>query len=330
MTIQKSREYFLDQQQSGMSLSRNESDVTRIPDREYPHRAWVGFDLDQNAVAYFESNAGADLKFAVSVVISVQSTKVELEDSEESVECIKVICQDTRLNEVFYAFVDELLDRLVNDGDSADIIQQAAGEWRRLLQLAGTEIGRSTAVGLFGELRFLESSIKEIGPSALETWQRNDFDIHDFISPHAHVEVKTSSLRERSAVTINGLKQLSVPVNSTLTLAVAEIDEHGSEHLDDVIDRILSLGVDRQMLVDKLASIGYVIGMPEASAYSFDLVSWRFWEIDSDSPVLSTTTLSSEVTTSISSVRYSLQLAALGSAESTFDYRRFSDEAGQP
>lgn len=327
MSIARSRDYFQKLKNTNAHLDKNEADVQPIESREAPHRAWVGFDPNSYAVAFFEAPATASKEFSVSQVIDVRHTGVTVESTGEKVNCIKLVCRDSRLNEVFYVFVDELLERLLGKKNTFAILQEAARDWRRLLQLVSVGFSASAATGLYGELCFLEQAILNIGPDALDTWQRTQHDMHDFISDVARVEVKTSKFQNESAVSIHGLKQLAVPARSSLTLAVAEVDINSGERIDDVVHRILSLGVNINTLVEKLAHIGYVIGMPEAQEYRFTIASWRFWEISSDSPVLSSTSLPLSVVDAISSVSYKLQLSALGASSSDYDFSRLSRES---
>lgn len=319
----RSRDHFSKARESGSSLRDNEAQVNAIPYRSQPFRAWVGRDHDKHAVAYFEVKPGMETSFSVSRVISVETVSIGVESVHGSLWTIKITCHDERLDEVFFVFVDELLERIHKEIDAVSVVQKAAFEWRSLLQFASSSFSESAATGLFGELKFLEQSVQAIGPKALENWQRSPHEVHDFIASGQRVEVKTSSFQNHSSVTIHGLKQLDPPLGAALTLAVAEIQKHGNDRIDDVIDRLLTLGVCRELLVEKLTAIRYVIGMPEAKEYSFDLVSWRFWEILPETAVINSSRVGTDVKNAVSSLSYSLQLASLGKPETTFDYDRF-------
>ncbi|KUM31140.1 hypothetical protein AQ436_16655 [Arthrobacter sp. EpRS66] len=329
MTAPRSREYFLELSRAHSRLDKNEADVKIILGREATHRAWVGFDRIGNSVAFFEAPGETVRSFSVSQVIDVTATEVAVDSTGENVSCIKVVCHESRLNEVFYVFVDELLERLLGEANPSAVLQESASDWRRLLQLASTKFSITAASGLYGELCFLEQSVATLGPGALENWQRTKFDVHDFVSSRSRVEVKTSKFQTESTVAIHGLKQLAAPLSATLTLAVAEIDSNSGERLGDVIERLFSLGVDRDLLVAKLENVGYVIGMPDAQDYRFDIVSWRFWEITPASPVLSMTKLSQTIADAVSNVSYKLHLAALGESDSKFDHNRLAPENGE-
>lgn len=313
----------------GELLGGSEANVTLAPSSEAPHRAWLGTDGHGFPAAYFEVTDDDSTHFSVSRVINVRTVTVEDHLSREHIATLKVTCHDPRLNAVFHVFIDEVLAKLGEETSALEIIRTAASEWRSLLQVANSGLPESALVGLYGELRFLESLVEALGPSALETWQRTPQDVHDFITDRARVEVKTSAFQNRTEITVHGLRQLEPPTDATLTLAVAEVQRHGSETLDFVVDRILRLGVDRELFTHKLASIGYVQGMPGASEESFSLISWRYWEIDTRTPVLNKSAVSTATADSIGSLSYSLSLSALGDSLSDFDYLRLGERTGE-
>ena len=231
--------------------------------RRMPPRVWLGYQSDGAPVAYFENRNEAEVSFSVSQVISVQGTRVEEEEVlGPAIPAVKMTCHDRKLDRVFCAFIDEVRERIVRGAGALEVIQMSASEWRSLLQVASAPLSENTAAGIFGELRFLESAVIELGANAVEMWQRSPQEVHDFIGPHARVEVKASTFQTRSAVTVHGLHQLELPVTGTLTLAVVEVQRHGSESIDDVVARLRESGVGGEILTEKLRDSGYVIGMP--------------------------------------------------------------------
>lgn len=150
--------------------------------------------------------------------------------------------------------------------------------------------------------------------------------MHDFIGEAVRVEVKTSPFQNQHSVTIHGLKQLEPPVGGNLFLAVAEIEKHGAgETIDEVVDRLLDRGVPLGLFIDKLAAVGFVRGMGSGDGdLIFTLRSWRFWQIDATSPVLTARAVGEEIAESVSNVQYSMQLSALGDSSESFDWSLFA------
>lgn len=287
-------------------------------------RTWLGYQEGQFAAAYFETDRPHGVSFSVSQVISVQSVEVNDEATEAETHALKIVCHEPKLDEVFFVFIDEVRSAVRQAADIVEIVQRAASDWRRLLQVAATELSESAAAGIYGELRFLEEAVQQLGPAVLETWQRTAQDVHDFTGDSARVEVKTSAFQDRSAVTIHGLRQLEPPVTGTLTLAVAEVQRHGDDSLNQVVDRLRQSGVDHSILTEKLCEGGYVEGMPGSEQLTFSLRSWRYWEIDGSTQVLNRSAVIEPVADAVSSLSYSLNLGSLGESSSVFDYSRLS------
>lgn len=313
-------------QTGGAKLTDNEASVVLASEDASP-RVWLGYQSDGAPVAYFENRNEAEVSFSVSQVISVQGTRVEEEDAlGPAIPAVKMTCHDRKLDRVFCAFIDEVRERIVRGAGALEVIQMSASEWRSLLQVASAPLSENAAAGIFGELRFLESAVIELGANAVEMWQRSPQEVHDFIGPHARVEVKASTFQTRSAVTVHGLHQLELPVTGTLTLAVVEVQRHGSESIDDVVARLRESGVGGEILTEKLRDSGYVIGMPGSESLLFDLRSWRFWEITADSAVLNRSAITAETADAVASLSYSLNLSALGESAETFDFQRFNGD----
>lgn len=318
----RSSAIFAEASRGGESLHGAEANVLPVPGHEHPRRIWLGTDGAQHPAAYLEVVGHQALNFSVSQVISVQTVTVQEATNSDQVTTAKVTCHEPRLAEVFYSFIDEVLARISPEHGAVDVITAASVEWRNLLQVATSGLTEPAAAGLFGELCFLEALLEEAGPIGLEYWQRSARDIHDFIGPRARVEVKTSAFQNRSAVTVHGLRQLEPPQATTLTLAVADVQKHGEETLDAMVDRILDHHVDREQFLRKLADAGYVRGMPGSEDFSFSLLSWRFWEIDEQSAVLRRSALAVEVADAVSNLTYALNLGALGDGAGVFEYAR--------
>ena len=321
--MSSTRELFEQAQRDGLPLAAGEASVV-IADSAGNRRTWLGFQEGQFAAAYFEINSERNIAFSVSQVISVQSVEVNEQAAGTRSRALKVVCHEPRLDKVFFVFIDEVRSALGEEIDVIDVVQSAASDWRRLLQVAMTELSESAAAGLYGELRFLEDAIEQIGTGVVESWQRTARDMHDFTGDSARVEVKTSAFQDRSAVTVHGLRQLQPPLTGTLTLAVAEVQRHGGDSIDQAVDRIRERGVDHVTLAEKLRDAGYVEGMPGAEDFTFDMRSWRYWEIDEQTPVLNRSAVAEAIADAVSSLSYSLNLGSLGESSSVFDYSRLS------
>ncbi|WP_166969164.1 PD-(D/E)XK motif protein [Brevibacterium atlanticum] len=323
--MSSTKEIFHAAQRDGSQLVVGEASVL-VADSTGRRRTWLGYQEGKFAVAYFETDSEREVSFSVSKVISIQSVDVNDETTGTMSRALKVVCHEPRLDEVFFVFIDDVRNSLEGDSDVIELVNAAASDWRRLLHVAMTELSESAAAGIYGELRFLESLTDSVGPSAIACWQRTAQDIHDFTGESARVEVKTSAFQNRSAVTIHGLRQLEPPTTGTLTLAVAEVQRHGADSIYEAAERLRGLGVDHAVLTEKLRDAGYVEGMPGSGEHTFSLISWRFWEIDRQTPALNRSMLTDSVADAVSSLSYSLSLGSLGESSSKFDCARLAAE----
>ena len=314
----------------GEPLGESDSRVAQAETASTAPRAWFGTDSHDRPVAYFEIGDDRMQPFAVSQVIEVTPVEATIGSPPETVHAAKVVCHEPRLDDVFVAFMDDVLTQLGPQG-SVDVLVRSAAEWRNLLRVANQGMSAAAATGLYGELRFLEELVTQHGPQTVATWQRDGNDVHDFIGEAVRVEVKTSPFQNQHSVTIHGLKQLEPPAVGDLFLAVAEIEKHGAgETIDEVVDRLLDRGVPLGPFIDKLAIGGFVRGMGSGDGdLTFTLRSWRFWQIYANSPVLTASAVGEEVAESVSNVQYSMLLSALGESSESFDWDLFAQTTSE-
>lgn len=315
-------------QDLGVPLGETDARVALTPEAPSSSRAWFGTDYRDRPVAYFEIDDQAIDPFAVSQVIDVIPVHTTIGDSAEVVRTAKVTCREPRLDDVFIAFMDDVVEQL-GTADAVSILVESAASWRNLLRIARFGLSDSAAMGLFGELKFLESLFDAHGPLAVDFWQREPQSVHDFIGDAVRVEVKSSTFQNQQAVQIHGLRQLEIPVDADLVLAVADIEKHGGgQTLDNLVDSLLDRGADMATLTAKLKGAGFVRGMSaDESSPSFAIRGWRFWEINAQSPVLNSSAVGTEITDAVTNLQYSLNLAALGESVSQFDWHRFTTSA---
>lgn len=310
----------------GRWLGENDARVAAVPGLEPGHRVWFGADHTGRRVAYFEIGTERFDSFAVSKVLEVTPVDTKIEGDESHVRAAKVICRDDRLNDVFIALMEDVVSKL-GPSSSLRVLLNSIATWRRLLQLAGQGMSNEAAAGLYGELRFLEELVDRRGPQAIEVWQVNANDIHDFVDSRLRVEVKTSSFQNHHAVTIHGLKQLDAQGEDVLYLAVAEVQTGAQpDSLDGVVNRLLEGQVDPELLSRKLEERGFTRGMSSVAStdQTFSVQSWRFWQISPDSPVLSASRVGTAVASAVANVTYSLNLSSLGEADTAMNWELFS------
>lgn len=303
----------------------NQYKVREIHTPSATERVWVGQSTDGRFAAFFETEQAGDFQADLSHVIRLTATQVSNKRGETA-NAVQVQCLDPRLNEVFISYVDDVIAHMASGEEAVYALRSTATEWRSLLAVATLGLNETSLRGLFGELSFLRNLIIYTGAEALDMWTGADRERHDFVSLNASVEIKTSSLQNRQAVTVHGLRQLDPSEGAELTLGVLEIESHPQgASVDDVVEEVLALGVDVAQLRQKLARSGFVQGMPGVAEHRFREVCWKFWEVTAELPVLRRSVLPEKVVNAVSDLRYSLDLGALGADFSdTYEYTRLA------
>lgn len=282
-------------------------------------RVWFGLDSRGTRAVMFETTAedGPVGSYSVSRVIQVSPRRILAAGGEET-PVIRLLCDDPQMSDPFMTFVVDVLQKETEGAPIIRAIAQAAREWRELLSRAAGGLSGQEALGLYGELLFLERLVSDLGPGALGMWSGDSMGRHDFVGSNGSVEVKSTRRQDQASVSVHGLTQLLPPEKGFLVLAVAEIDESGGgEAIGQITERLESLGCASVKLRGALYGMGWKPD-EEERAPRFALRGWRWWKIDSSSPVLSTASVSQEIADAVSGLRYRLSLAALGDELSDF------------
>ncbi|MBQ1076637.1 PD-(D/E)XK motif protein [Micromonospora sp. C31] len=182
-----------------------------------------------------------------------------------------VVCQLPELNDIFAAFTDELSRQLQRrPGDPGRVCLELLHRWRELLYPApGPILGPEALLGLLAELHFLELICGLGGPEPLQLWTGPQKARADFTSVTAAVEVKATTHRDRLVVGVHGADQLEERPGTDLYLYVEQFErDSAGDSVPDVVDRLLGTGLDRRVLLDALATVGY--RNDDADAYRRD------------------------------------------------------------
>jgi Putative PD-(D/E)XK family member, (DUF4420) len=229
-------------------------------------------------------------------------------------------CQITSLDLVFERLVEDVLKRLVIDSSGpVATCRTVLGEWRALLKTAGQQISRETVVGLVGELEVLRRLAVHHPVGAIDAWRGPSKSVHDFVRGSAELEVKTTTSVDGNFVSISNIDQLDPTLVTSLHLIVVHAREDATApNLDERIDELLDLGLPRDTLVTKVASVGYVYESGTVIEDRFRIRSIRAWAVSDSFPGLRRAELGEVRLRGVSKIRYDL---ALDSAP-----RRLSDE----
>ncbi|MDL1866945.1 PD-(D/E)XK motif protein [Betaproteobacteria bacterium PRO4] len=201
---------------------------------------------------------------------------------------VDLICLKPHLNGLFDLIIYDVVSELLKSRETPDrVCLLVLNRWRELLARDTIPLpDRSTIVGLFGELIVLRD-LARINPLALNNWTGPDKGRFDFFGHGNALEVKTSFQRQGIVLSIHGHDQLDPPLSGTLYLVVLQIEETpgGGESLSDVVNSLVSIGINQVDIYGKLARLGFfpeTLTLIDDQRYGF--VEKRIYLVNSEFP----------------------------------------------
>lgn len=208
-------------------------------------------------------------------------------------------CEPAFLRDTFAAFVDDVLDGFAQpaegEGNAAVTARLVLDRWRRLFATRGAGLlDDKIIVGLAAELRVLLAILAGHGPEALEGWTGPESGDRDFVFPGVSIEVKGTQRKTGMEIEINGLGQLALPVDGDLFLAASRVafSPTGEITLPGLVNSVLEMGVDRELLTEKLEAVGYHHARAEDySKKKLDFLEDRFFHVTTEFPRIDPTVI---------------------------------------
>lgn len=228
-----------------------------------------------------------------------------------------IACLDASLNDPFVAFADSLAGEVSRDaGDSSNSVRRTLRTWQWFWGNDPQALTREAALGLLGELWFLDRWAPF--PGAIETWRGPAGDRHDFVSPSVSVECKATAVRSDGSALheISSLDQLDEPATGVLYLfsvqAIADVNAGNS--LPALIERIrsrLSARPDLLGQVDqRLSQAGWSHAGADRHQQPYRIVAEELYGVRDGFPRLTRATFVDGVPAGVDGVSYTLDLAA--------------------
>jgi len=221
-------------------------------------------------------------------------------------------CLKPTLDLVFERLVEDVVARLGRDAsDPVRACRSALDEWRELLRTAGQAMPRDAVVGLIGELEVLRLLARDGPVEALAAWKGPDAGVHDFAKAGAALEVKSTSSVDGNFVSISNLDQLDPSLVDELYLLVVHLrQDEAAPSLEERIDELLEIGLERQTLIDKVADAGYVYEAELHQPDRYAVRSVRAWRVSESFPGLRRSDLGERRLRGVGNIRYELALDA--------------------
>lgn len=204
----------------------------------------------------------------------------------------KLVCED----------LIALLEKHVDTKNIADKIIQRLLKWKRLFT-SKNDFGLEKQMGLFGELHFLNETMKRLGfKDTLCAWV---LDKQDFLFENSAVEIKTHLTLKSSKIAISSAEQLDSK-KERLYLVVYALTQNTYGHgVEDMVKEIEGNVEDSQLVMlfyAKLFERGYKSNPDEI--YRFKIDKKSIYEVSRSFPKITP----SGIDARISSVKYTIDL----------------------
>jgi len=255
-------------------------------------------------------------------VILMVTRGLRAETAEISVESdpidvwVDISCTDRALNRTFLAVAGDLVSEMARSTDPLHAVQRTLQGWQWFWGVDSDALSEAGALGLFGELWFLDRWSPF--PDAVNAWHGPESDRHDFSSLRVAVEVKTTRSHVVGAPRhhIATLDQLDAPFGAPLFLfSLQAIPEAGAGNtLPALIDRLRTRLSGRADLLTKLdhglARVGWSPMAADRLQTTYRVAGERLYRVDDGFPRLTRTSFIGGLPNGVDDVGYSLDLAA--------------------
>lgn len=159
-----------------------------------------------------------------------------------------------------YLFLSDISDLLQQEGCRFDVSVEAAVSTFEQILAHSRSLSREKQLGLFGELMFLQHTIRETSvPAAISAWKGFAENEHDFVFRTGSFEIKTTTSEARRH-RISSLEQLNpVPKSSLwlLSIQITAATPTTGRTLAELVDETRQMTDDHPELEKSLARAGW-------------------------------------------------------------------------
>lgn len=227
---------------------------------------------------------------------------------------VDVHCEEPTFNGTFATVLDDLVEALEGSSDTLATVEEALLA-RRWFWGTGRRLSDEAALGLFGELWFLDRWIEG---ADVRVWHGPAGHRHDFAVAELSVEVKASAVRRDGANhhRITHLDQLADPASGRLLLFSLQVvrDPNAGNSLPRLIQRVESRyaksAVQSQMLRQRLSQAGWSNPQAHDLATTYRVTTEELYLVEGAFPRLTRASFPGGPPTGVDEITYSLDLAA--------------------
>lgn len=189
----------------------------------------------------------------------------------------------TNIEELRYEFATICAEfvEVGKDGESRkNLLKDPIEWWKRWKKLIGNSIKDIQVHSVLGELMAYEELYDKVDVK----WTGPDGSSHDIEGKNVVYEVKSTIMRYDYFININSQFQLKDNVDTYLIFCRFEKSNIG-DSINDVVERLEKLGVNRQKIDEKLKKLGFGIGSSSRKE-KYKLLEMKKFIIDDEFPLI--------------------------------------------
>jgi len=226
---------------------------------------------------------------------------------------VVISCGDSSLRDVFDHLLVGVAAALEADSSQHPgvVAIRVLAHWKELLRGRAQLLGPTDLAALLAEMLVLEEVIKHDPMRSLAVWTGPSKARHDLRRGDHAIEVKSTLSHTGRQITVNGVDQLEMPPNGSLTLAWHRFEPvpDGPLSVFTVADRLIAAGVSAVDLYQRLEAAGSPPSARDVhDGVRFRLRERRFFTVDGDFPRITTATFPQGVPPGVDDLSYKVTL----------------------
>lgn len=234
-------------------------------------------------------------------------------------DCIDLVCAEESTLNVFAAVASELIADL--NGcvfeQRAAVVTATLARWRWFWDVETNGLSEEEALGLFGELWFLDQWMG-VTPQNIAAWGGGDSTRHDFQWPNQSVEVKATARRGDGATihTVQHLDQLADPESGMLYLFSLRTvrDRLASNTLASLVsrcsDQLRDAADIRDSFLRMVSRRGFSPVDISAKTIGYRTIDEQIYEVTGEFPRLSAASFAGGIPSGVVDITYKIDLSA--------------------
>ncbi len=222
-------------------------------------------------------------------------------------------CSRAELEPVFTRLAAEVIRQLVllphEEAQTACVA--ILEEWRGLFGVGSAS--ENSAIGLIGELLFLEQLTALDPVRAMEAWVGPRGGRHDFRFGSHSVEIKTTTRKLDKIVEIHGLEQMLAPDGGDLHLAFFRLEQvpGGAISIVSLLTKLVGLGVPKDQLLEMVEDSGVKDLAQDLAKMGYELREKKLYCVGESFPrIVPSSFLNGQIPANVLDIAYRIDLSS--------------------